>query len=97
PGETRDQAWWKARMDQLREELRRGEVFAESLQSRVNALTADFASRDDPLQRAKIGEDRQKMLAEMDRVKSDIDRIKKAITDLEEAARRAGVPPGWLR
>ena len=97
PGETRDQAWWKGRVDQLREELRRAEVFAEALQSRVNALTNDFFGRDDPFQRAKIGEDRQKMLAEMDRVKSDIDRIKKAITDLEEAARRAGVPPGWLR
>lgn len=97
PGETRDQAWWKARVDQFREELRRSEIFAESLQSRVNALTTDFVSSADPFQRAKIGEDRQKMLAEMDRVKSDIDRFKKAMTDLEEEARRAGVPPGWLR
>ena len=96
-GEARDQAWWKARMDQFREELRRGEVFAESLQSRVNALTNDFVSRDDPYQRAKIGEDRQKMLAETDRVRIDIDRLKKALTDFEEEARQAGVPPGWLR
>ena len=96
-GETHDQAWWKARADQLREDLRRSEIFAESLQSRVNALTTEFVNRDDPYQRAKIGEDRQKMLAEMDRVKSDIERLKKAMTDLEEEARRAAVPPGWIR
>lgn len=96
-GEAHDQAWWKARVDQLREQLRRSEIFAESLQSRVNALTNDFVGSANPVQRVKIGEDRQKMLAEMDRVKSDTDRIKKAMTDLEEEARRAGVPPGWLR
>lgn len=96
-GDTHDEAWWKAKADQLREDLRRSEIFAESLQSRVNALTTDFVSRDDPYQRAKIGEDRQKMLAEMDRVKSDIEKIKKAMTDLEEDARRAAVPPGWIR
>lgn len=96
-GETHDEAWWKGRMEQLREELRRSEIFAETLQTKINALTTDFVNRDDPYQRAKVGEERQKMLAEQDRVKSDTDRIKKAITDLEEEARRAGVPPGWIR
>jgi hypothetical protein len=96
-GEAHDQAWWKARMDQLRDALPHSEMFAESLQTRINALTNDYVNRDDPYQRAKIGEDRQKALAELDRVKSDIERTKKAITDLEEEARQAGVPPGWLR
>ncbi len=92
-----DEAWWKTRMESLREELRRSEIFAESLQSRINALSTDFASRDDPYQRAKVGEERLKMLAEMDRVQRDIERIKKATTELEEEARRSGVPPGWVR
>lgn len=96
-GEQHDQAWWKARMDQLREDIRRNEIFADTLQSKINALTTEFVNRDDPYQQAKIGEQRRSMLAEMDRVKSDIERSKKAITDLEEEARRAGVPPGWLR
>ena len=37
----------------------------EALQSRVNALSTDFVNRDDPFQRAKIAEDRQKALSEM--------------------------------
>jgi hypothetical protein len=67
------------------------------LQTRINSLTNDFSSRDDPYQRARIAEDRQKAMAEMDRVKGDIDLQKKKIADVEEEARRAGVPPGWVR
>jgi hypothetical protein len=38
-----------------------------------------------------------KALAELERVRGDIEAQEKAVTDLEEEARRAGVPPGWLR
>ena len=95
--EERDEAWWRQRMTALREELRRNEMFAEALQTRINSLTNDFAMRDDPYQRARIAEDRQKAISEMDRVKADMDLQKKKISDAEEEARRAGVPPGWLR
>lgn len=94
---AKDEAWWRQRMSQAREELRRSEVFAEALQSRINALTNDFSSRDDPQQRARIAEDRSKAIVEMDRVKADIEASRKKIADIEEEARRAGVPPGWLR
>jgi hypothetical protein len=95
--EQHDEVWWRSRMSQLREELRRNEIFAEALQTRINSLSNDFAARDDPYQRARVAEDRQKAVVEMDRVKSDIDLQKKKIIDAEEEARRAGVPPGWLR
>ena len=95
--EEKDEAWWRARMNGLREDLRRSELFAEALQTRINSLTSDFSSRDDPYQRARIGEDRQKAVVEMDRVKAEIEAHKKKIADAEDEARRANVPPGWLR
>lgn len=98
PGEpARDEAWWRQRISAAREELRRNEMFADALQTRINSLTNDFASRDDPYQRAKIAEDRQKALAELERVKADIESTRKKIAEIEDEARRAGVPPGWLR
>ena len=69
---------WRGRMNQAREALRRNEVFAEALQTRINALTSDFVGRDDPSQRAKIGEDRVKALAELDRVKAEIESCEEA-------------------
>jgi hypothetical protein len=95
--ETKDEAFWRARMAQAREQLRRAEMFRDALQSRINALSADFVNRDDPYQRAVIGEDRQKAMAEMERVKGDIEKATKGIADIEEEARQAGVPPGWVR
>ena len=97
PEEEKGEAWWRQRMTQARDELRRNEMFAEALQTRINSLTTDFTSRDDPYQRARIGEDRGKAMAELDRVRSEIELQKKKIGEIEEEARRASVPPGWLR
>lgn len=97
PEDEKNEDWWRARITNAREALRRDEMFLDALQSRVNALATDFVNRDDPYQRAQIGEQRQKALAEMDRVKVEIEQLKKDIDDIEEEARKAGVPPGWLR
>jgi hypothetical protein len=94
---AKDEGYWRGRITAAREDIRRNEAFKEALQSRINGLTADFAARDDPYQRAKVADDRQKALAEMARVSEDIEKAKQLIVDIEEEARRAGVPPGWLR
>jgi len=96
-GEQKDEAWWKNRMMSTREELRRNEMFAEALQTRINSLSRDYTSRDNPAQRRQIGQERAESLSELNRVKSDVERGKKQIADIEEEARKAGVPPGWLR
>ena len=96
-GDQKDQAYWKNRMATAREVLRRSEMFAEALQTRVNTLNKDFSSRDNPAQRSAIGADRTEALNELTRVKQDVERGKKQIADIEEEARKAGVPPGWVR
>lgn len=93
----RDQAYWSGRMKALLTQLDQDELFLQALQSRINALTADFSSRDDPAQRGVIGRDRQKAVEELDRVQKRVVATRKAIADLQEEARRASVPPGWLR
>ncbi len=68
-----------------------------AIQSRLNALQTDFVNRDDPAQRATIAQDTQKAKDAMAQNQADIDKFKKEITDVQEEARKAGVPPGWLR
>jgi hypothetical protein len=84
-------------MKDARDGLARSQTFAEALQSRINALSTDFVNRDDPAQRAVIETDRQKAIAELERVRKEIAQFQTSIADIEEEARRAGVPPGWLR
>jgi len=77
--------------------LSRAQTFADALQSRINVLSADFVNRDDPAQRNVIGADRQKAVDELARVKTEIAQFQKAITDIQDEARRANVPAGWVR
>lgn len=92
-----DEATWKKKKQAIVDGIERSQTFADALQSRINGLTGDFAARDDPAQRAKLGADRQKALGELERVKKEIQQQTKALADLQEEARKAGVPAGWLR
>lgn len=96
-GETKDQKYWSGRMSDLRQQLERDQTYADALQSRINGLSAEFVNRDDPNQRARIEGDRAKALNELNRLKKGLEDQKKAVANLEDEARRAGVPPGWLR
>ena len=93
----RDEKYWRGKLETSRAALSRAQVVQEALQSRINALSTDFVNRDDPAQRNVIAADRQKALAELERVKKEIVDTQKAIADTQEEGRRAGVPAGWLR
>ena len=56
-----------------------------------------FAARSDPAQRSQIERDRQRAVAELDGLTKTIKDDQKALTDFDEEARKASVPPGWLR
>jgi len=98
PAETpKTEADWRARVAEERDALSRAQIFADALQSRINVLSADFVNRDDPAQRDVVAVERQKALAELDRVKLEIQQHQKAVTTIQDEARRAGVPAGWVR
>lgn len=96
-GDDKDQEFWGGKMRALNEQLERDRLYAEAIQTRINSLTADFSAKDDPAQRALIADDREKAVSELSRLRKQIEEDKDAIGNLEEEARHAGVPPGWLR
>ena len=94
---AKDQKYWSERKKQLDAKLERDKVLADAMQSRINGLNTDFAARSDPAQRAQIERDRQRAVAELDGLQKAIKADQKALTDFDEEARKASVPPGWLR
>ncbi len=94
---SKDEAAWRARITGARENLDRSTAFASALRTQISALTADFVNRDDPAQRAQIEQQRLKAVAELERTERDIVDNTKAIAAIEDEARKAGVPAGWLR
>ena len=95
--EKHDEKWWRARITAAIEAADRDVMLIDAVQSRINALTTDWINRDDPVQKAKLFDDRQKALAELDRLKKQSVTDRQAIDDIREEARRLGVPPGWIR
>jgi hypothetical protein len=94
---AKDQAFWSGQAKGLQAQLDHDQEFAVALQSRINALTTQYTNQGDPVQQAALANDRQKALEELNRLTKQIEDDKKAIATLQENARRAGVPAGWLR
>jgi hypothetical protein len=92
-----DEASWRKRITEARESLQRSQTFADALQNQLNSLQTDFVNRDDPVQRSTIAVNRDKVAAELERVKKEAAAHTKAISDIQDEARRAGVPAGWVR
>jgi hypothetical protein len=94
---AKDEKFWRDRLAAARDALRRSQTFADALQTQINGLYTEFVNMSDPAQRALIEQKRLAAIAEQDRVKADIAKQTKALADIEDEARRANVPAGWLR
>ena len=95
--DPKDEAYWAGARRNCRTKLETDQTLADALQSRINALTADFAAatiRFSAPASSAIGRRRS---SELDRLKKSIADDQKALGDLDEEARKAGVPAGWLR
>ncbi len=92
-----DEKAWRARIAEARTALARDQVLVEAMQSRINALQADVINRDDPAQQAALRQALATALAELERLRGQVVLDQKAIADIQAEARRAGVPPGWVR
>ena len=79
-----------------REALQRSQTFAAALQKQLKSRATDFVNRD-PGPAQPIAKKRDKVTAELERVKKDIDDQTKAISAIQDEARRANVPAGWVR
>lgn len=93
PGEEE----WRARMTTAQAARTRAELTASALQNRADGLWAQFTAMDDPARRRVVERQRSEALAELERTQAEAERLQQQIRDMQEEARRAGVPPGWLR
>jgi hypothetical protein len=95
--EKKTEAYWKSRSSTLQQNLARNKVLTEAMQSRINALHADALSADDPGRQAMLQTNLSTAMSEMERLKKETDSDRKDLDALHEEARRANIPPGWLR
>ena len=92
-----DEKMWRSRMAEARMTMERNQGLVEAMQSRVNSLQGDVVNRDDPAQQAALRQTLAKALGELERLKAQVVADQKAISDIQAEARKANVPPGWVR
>ena len=97
PAEKKDEQWWGKRIAAARETLAKDQALAAGLQSRINDLKAEVVNRDSPMQRTKLQNELDAKLAELDATNKKIVADQQAISNIQDEARREGVPPGWVR
>ncbi len=94
---AQDEEYWRNRISAVQGQIARSEILRDALQNRIDSLQADFTARDDPAQRAVVFSNREQALVELAGMEAEIERLNEEIAEIQDEARRAGVPPGWLR
>jgi hypothetical protein len=94
---TKTEKYWKDRAATIQQSLTRNKLLMEALQSQVNGLNAEYMNTDDPGQRELLQMRIQRATGELQRVQQDTEKQTKAAADLQEEARKSGVPAGWVR
>ncbi|MCY4075864.1 MAG: hypothetical protein OXH04_10600 [Acidobacteria bacterium] len=94
---ARGEDYWRARIAAARDAQARAALMAAALQNRADGLWAQFTAIDDPLRRGAVERQRLEALGALEETRAERDRLDGEIREIEDEARRAGVPPGWLR
>jgi hypothetical protein len=89
--------YWRKLIGDARSTRARSTTYLEALDSRIRAMTAEFYGQEDSAKRAAVWAQRTRVLEDMERLKQDMTEQDKAISKIEEDARKANVPPGWIR
>jgi hypothetical protein len=95
--EKKTEAYWKNRASTIQQSLARHKVLMEAMQSRINALNAEALGADDPGRHSTLQTNLTTATGELDRLKQETEKLNKDWAATQEEARRANVPPGWLR
>jgi hypothetical protein len=90
---------WRRDAKARRDAITRAETKAAAAQAKLDALLSDRNPTNvmDPNRLQTLEAERAKAMAELEAAKDEITQAKQALEDFEEEARKAGVPPGWLR
>ena len=94
---TKTEKYWKDRAAAIQQSLSRNKLLLDALQSQVNGLNAQILTTDDPGQRGLLDARLQRAASELQRVQQDIEKQTRAAADLQDEARKSGVPAGWIR
>jgi chromosome segregation ATPase len=95
--ETMKPDFWKKQQADLEERIAKLREEIDSGQAKLNSLWSDFRIKNIPAEQAAIQDQISQLNGEIEQKKLLLSEAEAQIEALSEKARKAGVPPGWLR
>ncbi len=95
----KDEASWRQRAEAARMRSTDAATAVSQAEQRLGELRSDVAP-EDPMNPFRQQAREAEIKAEMERLeaaRAEVGAARQAVSDLEEEARKAGIPPGWLR
>jgi hypothetical protein len=88
-----DEAGWRARLQNARDGMDRNRLLLGALEQQARSV----ARRAGTPEGEETADDGSSRAAEIKRLKSEMDTYRATLANADEDARKAGVPPGWVR
>jgi hypothetical protein len=91
--------YWRERGRQRRAAVENAEGTVRDLEARIAELRTDRGVTNvmDPNREQTRQAQIAQTQADLEQAKGELERARQAMTDLEDEARRKGIPPGWIR
>jgi len=89
--------YWRDLKSKLEEQLAELSKKVNEDQLQLNQLVTNYISMNLPLQKIDLKNKIDKLTAEHNKNKLKLESLKNQLNGLPEKARKAGVPPGWVR
>jgi hypothetical protein len=97
-GETHDEAYWRQRGLDIRQRWRLAADEISKLEQDVADWRRRFYAESDPASRdAQVKPEWDRALDRLQRKKEEVEATQRELEEFQEAGRRAGALPGWLR
>jgi hypothetical protein len=96
-GPPKDEAGWRGRMDQAREDLARSRRLLTAMEQQLVSLGIQSSSAVLAGQKAPDPSRQNEAATEVERLRAEVAKHSEALSKLEGDARATGVPPGWVR
>jgi hypothetical protein len=95
--ETKQPEFWKKQQVELETRIAQLKETLDSDQLQLNKLWSDFYIKNIPAEQDAIRVEISQLTGQIEQNKLSLSQSETALEDLSERARKAGIPPGWLR
>jgi hypothetical protein len=95
--ETPKEAEWRQRAKDAKEELQQAEAQLRKLEEKASQLFGQIQASTDTNELLRLRAEQQGLTKQVEEAKAVLASCRKEMGDLADEARKAGVPPGWVR